>query len=79
MSPEAAEMFAEFIDAYNEELASFGCAARVAMPSESWHDGSIEILDADGRHLGYVPRSVKPIETAAFMDILRKEDLRRGK
>jgi hypothetical protein len=65
-------MCEDFIDVYNQELATLLCAMRVAAPVAAWHSGSLVVLDETGSELGFVPNSIAPIEFAAFARLLAK-------
>lgn len=52
-----------FLDRFNAALDEFGCAARVAAPSDA-HAGSIELHDEEGNFLDLIPADASPGMTA---------------
>ena len=61
-----------FFAAFNSELADLGDAARIQRSPPGSPAGTMEIVDPDGAQIGLLPRSVEPLQLAAFMAIYRR-------
>jgi hypothetical protein len=65
------EIFAEFLEAYNDELRRIGCSARVGDPGGTAPDGWMHILDHAGHSIGVLPDSIEATELAAVLTLVR--------
>ncbi|AOH85283.1 hypothetical protein AWL63_16340 [Sphingomonas panacis] len=49
-----------FVESFNRDLAALDCPARVSMPRGDHDDRVLELLDAEGEFLCFVPESGSP-------------------
>lgn len=75
LDPDAAATL--FIASFNRELASLRCPARVGLPSHDNKHAVLELLDAGGNFLSFVPDAISP-QMAAIAYRLYVQGLRRG-
>jgi hypothetical protein len=66
-----------FIASFNRDLAALKCPAQVSLPSDDNRRDVIELQDAEGNFLGFVPESASP-ELVAVTYGLYVQGLRRG-
>lgn len=66
-----------FIASFNRDLAGLKCPAQVSLPSDDNQRDVIELQDAEGNFLGFVPEGASPEMVAATHELYERA-LRRG-